>query len=125
MMLAREQERNRRSSDVTTETKPEVKAPVTEPKPEAPKAAVAKPQVTETPKVSGKYQPNDVIRLLVKESPKREGSQGHAKFACFVDGMTIAEFYEAGAKALPGKSKWFNGEISVCVAKKWIKIEKA
>lgn len=37
-----------------------------------------------------------IISLVVAENPKRAGTKGHAAFSCYSDGMTVAEFCEAG-----------------------------
>ncbi len=36
------------------------------------------------------------IKLLVKENPKRVGTKAHGRFKLYRDGMTTAEFLEAG-----------------------------
>jgi hypothetical protein len=37
-----------------------------------------------------------VITLLRKENPKRKGSKSFARFALYVDGMSVADFLKAG-----------------------------
>ena len=44
------------------------------------------------------YPPDHVIRLLVKDNPKREGTKAHLKFSLFKDGMTVMAFQEAARK---------------------------
>lgn len=38
------------------------------------------------------------IKLLVEANPKRPGSKSHARFALYVDGMTVEAFLAAGGK---------------------------
>lgn len=39
------------------------------------------------------------IKMLVKENPKRVGSRAFDVFACYKDGITVAEFLKASAKS--------------------------
>lgn len=39
---------------------------------------------------------NEVVTLLVKGNPKREGSEAYGRFAFYKDGMTVGEFIKAG-----------------------------
>lgn len=40
------------------------------------------------------------IRLLVATNPKRPGSAAHDRFACYRDGMTVADYLAAGGQRL-------------------------
>ena len=39
--------------------------------------------------------PSDVIRLLRNENPKKLGSKSRLRFACYRDGMTVAQYVDA------------------------------
>jgi hypothetical protein len=74
------------------------------PKIEAP-VEVAAPE-TAAPKSRGpKGVANTaVISLLAGSNPKRAGSKAQGVFACYVDGMTVAEFCDAvDAAGFPGE----------------------
>lgn len=53
------------------------------------------------------------IKVLAKENPRREGSQGHATFAVYKNGMTVGEAIEAGADAGYIRSDVNRGYISL------------
>ncbi len=61
-----------------------------------------------------------VIRLLVKENPKREGSKSFPRYALYRDGMTVAEYLEAVEK-LGGSS----ADLRWDVQRKYIALEAA
>ncbi len=42
------------------------------------------------------FDPEAKITLLVKENPKRSGSNAHAVYALYRDGMTVSDFIAAG-----------------------------
>jgi len=45
-----------------------------------------------------RYTPEQVIRLVVSENPKKQGSAAHSRFAVYKDGMTVKEFVDAGGR---------------------------
>ena len=63
-------------------------------------AAETKTEATGEAKTTGrgpKGVPDSAkITLLAKSNPKREGSKAHARFAKYVDGMTVAQALDAG-----------------------------
>ena len=74
------------AAQAAPEPEPEPEAePEPEPEPETRKAA-------RTPAAQGEQ----VINLLATENPKRVGSASFDRFALYQDGMTVAEYLEAG-----------------------------
>jgi hypothetical protein len=67
-------------------------APAKKPAPAAKKKAPAKKAA---PPARAKYSDTAKIKLLVKENPRREGTEAHARFAKFKDGMTVGDFIKA------------------------------
>lgn len=63
----------------------------------AKKPAAAKKKAPAKAKTVGraKFSDDAKIKLLVKENPRREGTEAHARFAKFKDGMTVGEFIKA------------------------------
>jgi hypothetical protein len=71
----------------------------------ATKKASAK-KATKAPKAAGERKPravknaDSVIKVLVEENPKRKGSEAHARFAKYKDGMTVDEFLKKGGRTI-------------------------
>lgn len=88
-----------------------IQPPATEEEVNMAKTKVVKPITTEkealtaakqTVKVAAKASEDKSgmkIKLLVKENPKRAGSKAFAVFACYKDGITVADFLKASEKS--------------------------
>ena len=63
-------------------------------------AAQVAPQaeVAEVAEQAAKAAQGDTITLLVAENPKRPGSASYERFALYQDGMSVAEYLEAGGR---------------------------
>jgi hypothetical protein len=64
------------------------------------------------PSTQAKFSDRAKIKLLVHEPPRREGTEAHARFAKFKDGMTVGEY----VKACERHPEWnARGTILACV----------
>ncbi len=79
-----------------------VEAPVEEQTPQAEAQVATEPQTKSSEKVSVVKEHR--IKLLANDNPKREGTKAHARFELYRDGMTVAEFLQAGGS--PTDIRW-------------------
>ena len=62
-------------------------------------SAVKKPSEQKAKQSKRSIFRNSVIKILVKENPKRAGTSGHKQYAAYVDGMTVDAYLKAGGTA--------------------------
>jgi hypothetical protein len=55
--------------------------------------------MTEEKKRRHRFSKQAVIKLLVAENPKRKGTLAYDRYACYRDGITIAEYVAAGGRS--------------------------
>lgn len=55
--------------------------------------------MTEEKKRRHRFSKKAVIKLLVIDNPKRKGTLAYDRYALYKDGMTIAEYVEAGGRS--------------------------
>lgn len=100
-----EEEIAEKTETLTDQAEPVAEAVAQPAEKKAPKAASRKPraETSTEKKAPAKRGPKpvhldtDFIEVLV-ENPKRKGSEAHARFALYRQGMTVAEFIAAGGR---------------------------
>ena len=68
------------------------------------------------------FPADSVIRVLVKDNPKKPGTVAHLKFGLLKDGMTVHEFREAARKHDELKGRL---SLSYDVKHEYVKLEPA
>jgi len=66
---------------------------------------------------------DNVIKVNVKENPKRQGTKAYKKFALIKDGMTVKEFCELADKHEEFGKKWGIRELRWCLARGYIELK--
>ena len=80
-----------------------------------PEKAVKKAKAKPERKPRGAFDPEAKITAVASPNPKREGSKAHAVFSLYREGMTVAEFIQAGGS---------NDDLRWDAARKLVKVGK-
>jgi hypothetical protein len=86
---------------------------VTAKKVPAKKAATAKKAAAKKPAKTDGYDPAAKIVLLVKENPRREGTDVYKQFELMKKSKTVGDFWKAGGRT---------GTLRKSLVKKWAKL---